>query len=208
MNYKSRRIIACIIDLLLIFILSTMISNVPYCNPYLEQYEVSLEKFNDESNTVLNNLGTGESINITNRYKKLYANLDKYSLFSVLWIIVFSLFYFVFFQYYTGGQTLGKKLFGLQVIDEDGDNVKLSQLFKRNFLIGSTLISGVFIFLLLRLVLILTNISYNIYFSIGMGISLASLIFEIVFIVKFLSSKDGRALDDIFAKTKVIDLRI
>lgn len=208
MNYKSRRIIACVIDLLLVFLLSTMISNVPYCNPYLEQYEVSLQEFNEESTTLLNNIGKDKSMNISNRYKKLYVSLDKYSIYNVLWILLFSFLYFVVFQYFTGGQTLGKKLFGLQVIDENGNNVRFGQLFKRNFLIGSTLISGIYIFLLLRLVLILTSISYGIYFSIGIGISFASLLFEIVFVVKFLSSKEGRALDDFFANTKVIDLRI
>lgn len=206
MNYRFRRIIACIIDLFLVVLMTSMISNVPSCNPRIDDYNELIEKYNKETTVMLNKISSGEKVQFTKSFKDIVVKTDKSSLFVIIWFLIFSFLYFVLFQYYTGGQTLGKKLFSLQVVSNDGE-LKLSQLFKRTLLVGSSLFNGVIVFLILKVILSLINLSTNAYFVIYFGLTTASIIFEIVFIINYLLNKEGKALDDIFAKTRVVDLR-
>lgn len=90
--------------------------------------------------------------------------------------IIFFILYYVAVPYYYKGQTIGKKVFKLKIVSEDGGEVNIRKLFFRE------VIAKVFID----------------YLSLGVTV--------IASFITMLLREDKKSLSDIIAKTKVIDL--
>ena len=193
-KYVYRRISAFLIDIFLVTFVSTIFSSISYVNPFIENYKVAYDEYREiyksESESVLTN--------------PTIKNVVDYSmLFNNIYYLVFSFLYFVLFAYFTNGQTLGKKLFKLRVVRQDGEKVKLSNLMLRTLLSGSSIFMGVNIIVVIQLLLLM--ISQNqVYFYAILFSSMISYVIEIIGLV-LLFSKEHRSLDDIIGSTKVID---
>ena len=206
-KYVYRRISAFLIDIFLVTFVSTIFSSISYVNPFIENYKVAYDEYREiyksESESVLTNPTIKNVVDYSNKMSKQIYKIDYSMLFNNIYYLVFSFLYFVLFAYFTNGQTLGKKLFKLRVVRQDGDKVKLSNLMLRTFLSGSSIFMGVNIIVVIQLLLLL--ISQNqVYFYAILFSSMISYVIEIIGLV-LLFSKEHRSLDDIIASTKVID---
>ncbi len=206
-KYVYRRISAFLIDIFLVTFVSTIFSSISYVNPFIENYKVAYDEYREiyksESESVLTNPTIKNVVDYSNKMSKQIYKIDYSMLFNNIYYLVFSFLYFVLFAYFTNGQTLGKKLFKLRVVRQDGEKVKLSNLMLRTFLSGSSIFMGVNIIVVIQLLLLL--ISQNqVYFYAILFSSMISYVIEIIGLV-LLFSKEHRSLDDIIASTKVID---
>lgn len=206
-KYVYRRISAFLIDIFLVTFVSTIFSSISYVNPFIENYKVAYDEYREiyksESESVLTNSTIKNVVDYSNKMSKQIYKIDYSMLFNNIYYLVFSFLYFVLFAYFTNGQTLGKKLFKLRVVRQDGEKVKLSNLMLRTFLSGSSIFMGVNIIVVIQLLLLL--ISQNqVYFYAILFSSMISYVIEIIGLV-LLFSKEHRSLDDIIASTKVID---
>lgn len=206
-KYVYRRISAFLIDIFLVTFVSTIFSSISYVNPFIENYKVAYDEYREiyksESESVLTNPTIKNVVDYSNKISKQIYKIDYSMLFNNIYYLVFSFLYFVLFAYFTNGQTLGKKLFKLRVVRQDGEKVKLSNLMLRTFLSGSSIFMGVNIIVVIQLLLLL--ISQNqVYFYAILFSSMISYVIEIIGLV-LLFSKEHRSLDDIIASTKVID---
>jgi uncharacterized RDD family membrane protein YckC len=91
-------------------------------------------------------------------------------------LIIVLIFYFVAIPFYLKGQTIGKRIFKLKIVNEDGSDVGVKELFFRE-IIGKLFID-----------------------FLSLGLSIIS-----SFIIMCLRD-DKKSLADIIAKTKVIDI--
>ena len=206
-KYVYRRISAFLIDIFLVTFVSTIFSSISYVNPFIENYKVAYDEYREiyksESESVLTNPTIKNVVDYSNKMSKQIYKIDYSMLFNNIYYLVFSFLYFVLFAYFTNGQTLGKKLFKLRVVRQDGEKVKLSNLMLRTLLSGSSIFMGVNIIVVIQLLLLL--ISQNqVYFYAILFSSMISYVIEIIGLV-LLFSKEHRSLDDIIASTKVID---
>ena len=206
-KYVYRRISAFLIDIFLVTFVSTIFSSISYVNPFIENYKVAYDEYREiyksESESVLTNPTIKNVVDYSNKMSKQIYKIDYSMLFNNIYYLVFSFLYFVLFAYFTNGQTLGKKLFKLRVVRQDGEKVKLSNLMLRTFLSGSSIFMGVNIIVVIQLLILL--ISQNqVYFYAILFSSMISYVIEIIGLV-LLFSKEHRSLDDIIASTKVID---
>ena len=206
-KYVYRRISAFLIDIFLVTFVSTIFSSISYVNPFIENYKVAYDEYREiyksESESVLTNPTIKNVVDYSNKMSKQLYKIDYSMLFNNIYYLVFSFLYFVLFAYFTNGQTLGKKLFKLRVVRQDGEKVKLSNLMLRTFLSGSSIFMGVNIIVVIQLLLLM--ISQNqVYFYAILFSSMISYIIEIIGLV-LLFSKEHRSLDDIIGSTKVID---
>lgn len=206
-KYVYRRISAFLIDVFLVTFVSTVFSSISYVNPFIENYKVAYDEYREiyksESESVLTNPTIKNVVDYSNKMSKQVYKIDYSMLFNNIYYLVFSFLYFVLFAYFTNGQTLGKKLFKLKVVRQDGEKVKLSNLMLRTLLSGSSIFMGVNIIVVIQLLLLL--ISQNqVYFYAILFSSMISYVIEIIGLV-LLFSKEHRSLDDIIASTKVID---
>ena len=130
--------------------------------------------------------------------KYLY-NSEKYSVVYYIISIVTCILYFVFFQGFTGGQTLGKKIMRLKVVAKDGKEVGYKKLFIRTM----------FLYDILFCLLIIVSVSFlsmDYFFTAYNILYLINYILSLVIVFMVSSSKDRIGLHDMVAHTKVIEL--
>ena len=206
-KYVYRRISAFLIDIFLVTFISTIFSSISYVNPFIGNYKVAYDEYREiyesESESVLTNPTIKNVVDYSNKMSKQIYKIDYSMLFNNIYYLVFSFLYFVLFAYFTNGQTLGKKLFKLKVVRQDGEKVKLSNLMLRTFLSGSSIFMGVNIIVIIQLLLLMIP-QNQVYFYAILFSSMISYVIEIIGLV-LLFSKEHRSLDDIIGSTKVID---
>lgn len=206
-KYVYRRISAFLIDIFLVTFVSTVFSSISYVNPFIGNYKVAYDEYREiyksESESVLTNPTIKNVVDYSNKMSKQIYKIDYSMLFNNIYYLVFSFLYFVLFAYFTNGQTLGKKLFKLKVVRQDGEKVKLSNLMLRTLLSGSSIFMGVNIIVVIQLLLLMIPQNQAYFYAILFS-SMISYVIEIIGLV-LLFSKEHRSLDDIIGSTKVID---
>lgn len=191
--YFFPRLMAYIIDfaivtLLLSFILVFLPANENY-TAYLEEYEQIQINYLE---------GKTSSDEYVNQSVEVVRDLDYSNVMtSIVGVVVFIL-YFVVFQFYNNGQTLGKKLMGVRVVSATGDEkVSMNQYVLRSLLVNSLVCN----ILLIGMVLFMSRDVYYYTKFIVEGIQ-TLLIIVSAFMVIY--SASGRGLHDKMAETRVV----
>ena len=132
-------------------------------------------------------------------YKITYHELNKYSKFYNLYYIIVLLLYFLGFNIITKGQTLGKKILKLRIVNNK-DEKDVSIL---NYLIRCILLYNPIYYLLMIIVSFITNT--NTVYNFALIFSNIKDYLELIIMVMIVARPDGRGLHDILASTKVIN---
>lgn len=112
-NTTFKRIGAYAIDYIFIVLFLTMLNQIRFLNPTFDEYAETYSEYME----IYEDLSVDNAIEIakSEEYQKINYNLSKYSIsISCLSIAVY-LAYFVGFQKWNKNQTLGKKLFNIEV---------------------------------------------------------------------------------------------
>lgn len=128
-----------------------------------------------------------------------YYHLEKNSIVAYIVSIVVSLLYFVFFQGFTGGQTLGKKLNRVKVVSVDDNKVSYKQLFIRTLFLHSI----AYYFLMFIAVLIIPK---NMFSGVTSVLYILNYILSIILVFTISFSKAKSGFHDMVAKTKIIEV--
>ncbi len=105
--------------------------------------------------------------------------------------------YFIVFCYLNKGQTLGKKLFKIRVVDKDGGNVKLSSLIVRSLFIYG-IVSCIY-----SIICTLFLPSNVFIYSYKWVVNIETMLLFACFLTA-MYRKDGKGLHDLISKTNVI----
>lgn len=211
MGYKRARISAFLVDIFFVVVLTVLIGNVSFLNPGLYTSDDAYTKYMEVYDELLTNVNTTDEVKINeinDKMKVVVKDYEKSNKFIYLYYLIFTFIYIVIFQWWNKGQTLGKKLFKLKVVDDNEENPNIFKYILRTLFNGSSLIMGVNFILLVRLIfLFIGGIGTNTFYNIYLGTQYAAYIFELVFIVVYLVNKKNKGLDDIIAGTKVISTK-
>lgn len=193
---KLQRFGAYIIDYIFILLLITLLGQIRFLNPtfdeYYETYDESMEMINNTNEEDIFKLLESEEYSLAN------YNLAKYSVsISIISIIVY-LGYFVGFQKWNKNQTLGKKLFNIEVASIENTDVKWWQILFREIIIYNLIAEILYVILILFL-------NVNSYFMISNIILAISSLISLINVILILFRKDGRGLHDLLAKTIVVE---
>ena len=151
-------------------------------NELLEQYqngEVTIEEYAD-------------------KFISLNYELQKSSLSSNVLNITFYVGYFMIFGYLNKGQTIGKKICKIKVVNSSGDNPSIW-----NMVVRSLFIYG--LFTLLFSVIFVNVLNTKVFTTGYLIITYIDSIIMIICLFMVLYKKDGRGLHDIIARTNVIE---
>lgn len=193
--YFFPRAIAYIIDIIIINIICFGVLLLVPKNDNYEYYSKEYEQI--QADYLAEKINTEEYLN---KSVDVIYNIDSNNIISLIVQVVIIILYFVVFQFYNKGQTIGKKLMRLRVVSVKDSDLTLNQITYRGLIINSILSNILIIGSLLFL-----NRDYYYYASSGIQM-LSSLIF-IVTLIMILFRKDGRGLHDVIANTKVIQER-
>lgn len=195
-NIKFRRISAYLIDYLFVFLLLTMLSQIRVLNPSYEEYAESYVRYEE----IMDDLTVDNAVEIakSKEYMQVNYDLSKYSVsISIISLVVY-LAYFVGFQKWNNNQTLGKKLFNIQVVGNENKKVGWLQLLWREVVLYNLIwevlaIVSIWVF----------NYEGYMYASSLLTFIAGAIIWVNIFFVVI--RNDSRGIHDLLAKTKVVE---
>ena len=158
-----------------------------------------INNLNKEANDVMNNFAKGDILvdDYIDNYSSIIYDINKASFSINLVYLVVSIVYFIIFQFMNDGATIGKRVMGLRVRNNDGSNCNVIQLFVRSSIVDNIIV------LLMEMLLLLVN--NNMLFVILFGfINLFANLFMIICVFMVLYRKDNLSLNDILSKSQVI----
>jgi len=132
------RALAYIIDFVIVTILSMGVLMIVPVNENHEKYMKEYQKV--QTDYIEKKIDTLE---YTNKLKPLIYDLDYSNVPTMIIQIVILILYYIVFQFYNKGQTLGKKLMKIRVISLDDEDVSMNQLIIRS-LINQAILSNIF----------------------------------------------------------------
>lgn len=211
---SSKRFAAFLIDMLIVSFVAVTLGNLNYLNPTKYEYDEYTEEYNEVLEEYTNSLfGDGSSRFLDNEnlfaYTKdtlvpIFYKMERSYFYYALWYLVVYFLYFCLFAYFNGGQTLGKKIFKIRIVNKGEDHVSFSRLIIRSLLNGTSFYYGVNIILLLRLITVLLAPS-DIYFYLYTLYTYGGFILEISLLLTLVINKGKRLTNDYIAKTEVIE---
>lgn len=173
----------------------------------VEQTDVQTKTTEDQTNeeqteTTDNETKTIEEINYSKFIEEVSAITYDYNesiLLTSIIKIVITIAYFIGLQYYLKGQTIGKKILKIKVV-ENNKEPSLKAIILRTIIIDSILTSIIGV-----LLLYLTN--KNNYYMAYLFVSMIELMFTFTSSLFILYRKDKIGLHDMMANTKVIEVK-
>ena len=195
-NIKVKRIGAYIIDYLFVFLLITLLSQIRVLNPSYEEYAESYVRYEE----MMDDLTVDNAVEIakSQEYMQVNYDLSRYSVsISIISLVVY-LAYFVGFQKWNNNQTLGKKLFNIQVVGNENKKVGWLQLLWREVVLYNLIwevlaIVSIWVF----------NYEGYMYASSLLTFIAGAIIWVNIFFVVI--RNDSRGIHDLLAKTKVVE---
>ena len=166
-----------------------------------DDYKQEIEKFYEDkkiTKTEFNKINKNIDNHYLKIYKKLYSKVEKNSICYFIIYLITTISYFVFFNYYTNGETLGKKIFHLKIVNNKDSNKKVSIL--------SYIIRAIFlyqpIYYIIKLICVMT-LNGNDYYSVTSIVYDIQYYLQFIIILTVMIKMDGRGLHDLLAGTRV-----
>lgn len=187
-----KRLVAYTIDM---FIVGLVISIISY------NFDTTrLEKLSNKSIKLMNSFTNGDisSDKYFFEYADILYKVNKANVNSNLLGLVIYVGYFVLFQFFNGGATIGKKLLKIKVVSQGGGEVSLWQMIVR-----TSIINGI-VPLALSLILVFTTKGL-VFLTLSSVVGLFENIFVIICVFMLLYKSDCLALHDIMSKSVVIE---
>ncbi len=195
-NNFLKRVFAYFLDLLIVGIVLGVLTTffVPQSK---NSKKLSLEQENITSSFFDKELGAKEFVN---RSIEIGYDQAKEEIPVVIIDIAGMLLYFVVFQAYNKGQTIGKKLVKLKVVGNSGKELGLNDYLKRVLIVPP-------IFCDLLDLILLMFVQKNIYLTSNIVLTVLKNLLLLITGIMVIYRKDNRGLHDLIADTKVIELK-
>ena len=200
MDLVLKRIMAYVIDILIVSICMTPLLNWSVINPYIDEYTENYTEYTE----LLEQANAGdidpEDAEYEEKIIDLNYQINKYKVVSSSISAGSLLLYFALLQWALKGQTIGKKIMKIKVVANREDkklnigNYILRSLILNNIIFTIVLIVGVYLF------------KEDGYYNLSMIVSYLQLLVMSIIMLMIVLRKDFRGLHDIVAGTKVIDV--
>lgn len=186
-----QRLGAYIIDILLVSLIASFFTT-PFID--MDKYKELSNKSMEISEKYMNKEIDFETFNI--QYVDVSYKVARNTGLLVIITIALEILYYVVFQIYNNGQTLGKKLLKIKVVSDRGD-LTMNQMIYRSFLSTTIILET------LSVIFVLTGSRDAYFWGTGIvGMIMYAIIIASCFMVMY--GKEGRAIHDKLAHTKVV----
>lgn len=189
-----QRFAAFIIDIMIVSLIASFIST-PFINAS------NSEKLTKQSSELVEKVMAGEIDQKTyiKEASVITYKIDKNNALYTIINIIFGFVYFVIFQFYKKGQTIGKQIFKIKVDSNDGV-LNINQMIARGLLIDMIL------FDLIRFAFCMFGSSKSYFLGYSSVMMVEIIVLSLCgFMVMF--KKDRRGLHDVLCNTKVVNVK-
>lgn len=191
----KRRLIAYIIDLALLSILVTL-TLVIFPNDKKE-----IKQINNNINIITEDLLNDKIDNsqYLNMYAKYNYKLEKKQIKTNVLNLIYIIFLYILVPFFAGGQTIGKIVTKIKIVNEDNSDIQFNKLIIRSLFVN---------FLIYPIVTIplIYLFSAKIYFILSLFLILIEFLLVLFTIFMVLYRHDRKGIHDILTKTKIIKL--
>lgn len=191
----KRRLIAYIIDLALLSILVTL-TLVIFPNDKKE-----IKQINNNINIITEDLLNNKIDNsqYLNMYAKYNYKLEKKQIKTNVLNLIYIIFLYILVPFFAGGQTIGKIVTKIKIVNEDNTDIQFNKLIIRSLFVN---------FLIYPIVTIplIYLFSAKIYFILSLFLILIEFLLVLFTIFMVLYRHDRKGIHDILTKTKIIKL--
>lgn len=203
MKITFKRVGAYIIDMFIVLTIVTLFSKIEILNPSREEYNEIITEYKEVYSEYMTGVKDG-SINVEESMTKLTDlsyKVSKYSVPTTIINIFISIVYFVLFAYLNKGQTIGKKILGIKVVDnKTGKRPSFTKILLRGIIIYGYITS-------IASVLVLTLGTKTTYLNSYTYISFVETTLILLTAAFILFREDARGLHDLIAGTKVVNAK-
>lgn len=186
-----QRLLALMLDLILVSIISSLLT-YPLIN------NDNYKKLSNEATNVIEEYLESKITAETyiNRSADISYDLSRVTGLSSIITIAIYILYFVVYQWYNKGQTIGKKILKIKLVSSNDNDLTLNGIALRSLLIN---------FILVDMIMIVVIIfgSKDVYFVTSNLFQSLQYIFVFITAIMILSRKDKRGLHDVITHTKV-----
>ena len=192
--YFVQRVIAYLIDALIIGLITLLITNFI---PTTETYKITSKEISDEYIEILQNASDPDAMDrLSSLLDKNYVVQKEQSLINLV-SVIFYVLYFGTIQYFLNGQTLGKKVAQIKIVDENNNKVNHIKMILRSILTYT-----IYVNVLEAIIMhVFTESTYAFYLA---PVSLIGNLYYIISLCMIVFRKDGRGLSDFICKTRVV----
>ena len=205
-NYKVKRALAYIIDYFIISLLIALLSSVKILNPKNNEYQEAYVKYSELFNEAVN--AENPSYTITPEMETLMYDISYYGMSFTIIEFAVIIIYFTFFPMAFNGQTIGKRIMKLKIVNEqEKDKVSFITYLIRS-IIYPVFSTGLFycsVTLIINTICLLFLKQGN-YILINKITLIIGLMWGYTDAIVALSRQDNKSLHDILLKTKVVDI--
>lgn len=195
------RIWAFVIDVVIVFLLSSMICNIKFLNPTYDEYSNTYDKYQE----IYKKFQDGK-LDVSDFYKQtdnLTYDLYRYGTSNYIIYLVVIIGYFVFFQKYSNGQTIGKRVNKIKVINNNGDNPSIKIYLLRVMFIFILGLGGIFSGITCAILPhLLSSSNLSTWIS---AVSITNMLLALIDCEVLIARKDRKALHDIVCNTMVVE---
>ena len=186
----GKRVLAYIVDYIIVALIASLFAKVSILNPNYDKYMEEYNKYVESLKVSLEDNSTEELYDNSYEMTKLGINM------TIITIVV-GVVYYVGFQYINKGQTIGKKLLKIKIVDENNEKPKFQQVLIHAILINSLLVSTLS-------VIAISFMSKASYLKVDQILQILDLAIMFGSLGCMIVRKDGKGLHNILAKTNVI----
>ena len=189
--FFSQRLVAFLVDIFIVTFLVSIISSF-----FVDSKKI--EKLEKEGIEIVQKINSdGADVNaIVDQYADIYYKIARSSGLISITTILFEVLYFVIYQFYRNGQTLGKKLAGIRVVSLD-EELTMNQLIYRSML------SSFMIFQFISFIFMLFT-PKSLFFPFIVCLNVVEYLTIIISVIMIFNKKTRCALHDKLAHTIVI----
>lgn len=192
MDTSLKRIIAFVIDIVIVSLVVSLINLLPL-DPYKDKYKDAYEKYNE----VVQKSTEDEKNDYKDEIIELNYEVYKYRTYSSMFSATALILYFGVLPLVMNGQTLGKKIMKLRVVS---NNEKKLNFWK--YLIRIVILNNIWLSLInVGAVYVVSGIKF---YYVTYVISMLSSLIYMLNLIMVMFRKDNRGLHDMVAGTKVI----
>lgn len=192
MDTSLKRIIAFVIDIVIVSLVVSLINLLPL-DPYKDKYKDTYEKYNE----VVQKSTEDEKNDYKDEIIELNYEVYKYRTYSSMFSATALILYFGVLSLVMNGQTLGKKIMKLRVVS---NNEKKLNFWK--YLIRIVILNNIWLSLInVGAVYVVSGVKF---YYVTYVISMLSSLIYMLNLIMVMFRKDNRGLHDMVAGTKVI----